>query len=232
MSNKTQVNKQFIHSFIVHFKWGWFYHCIVCLGVHLNAKFSFSWLQISCPRPFQQISHLVDAGYFQTSDITHELHTIIENEFPAFQHLKMYGSQLLSIMFGGTSSSLRQLCVRRIFQTCFLNPTHHRRAILGLENSFDELELDSDLFNSPQKRVEFWSSVITKDVLERLVDILSLPTDSLPYFESELLYQQLTSTYHAFRYVSVEYENCSEWYSESEEFSSGEEGESDIEYWW
>ena len=143
----------------------------------------------------------------------------------------MYGSQLLALMFGGTSSSLRQLCVRSIFQTCFLNPTPQRRAILDLENSFDELELDLDFFTVPQKRVEFWSTVITKDVLEKLVDMLSLPTDSLPYFETELLYQQLTSTYHAFRYVSDEYENCSEWYSESEEFSSGEEGESDIEYW-
>ena len=63
----------------------------------------------------RKIAHLIDAGYFSTADITHELCGFIEEDLTSFEHLKIFGNRLVNLMFGKTSASLRQLCVKKYF---------------------------------------------------------------------------------------------------------------------
>ena len=95
----------------------------------------------------------------------------------------------------------------------------------------NEIGLDFHLDFGSGEKVTYWCDVITTDVLEGLITKLSLPADSLVYFETELLAQQLYSRLHLFRYPEDEYENVLEWFSESDDLTSGDEGDSDIEYW-
>ena len=185
----------------------------------------------SLPSSTGKIAHLVDAGYFSTADITRELHSYIDEEFQSFEHLKMFGNQLVNLMFGRTTASLRQLCVRNIFQSCFVKVSDSKLTQLEMEDKLRQQEIDpiSDL--SLSDRVTYWRDVITTDSLDKLITKLSLPTDSLVYFETELFTHQLSSTFCLFRYPDDEYEHVLEWFSESDELTSNEEGESDIEYW-
>ena len=181
----------------------------------------------------QKIAHLVDAGYFSTADIVHELHGFIEEDFPSFEHLKIFGNKLINLMFGKTSASLRQLCVRKIFQNCLSKPSPGNQAFLGIEDKIrqKEIGLDFNLDLGFSEKATYWCDVINTDVLEGLITRLSLPADSLVYFEAELLAQRLCSRLCLFRYPDDEYENVLEWFSESDELTSGDEGDSDIEYW-
>lgn len=181
----------------------------------------------------QKIAHLVDAGYFTIADIMHELHGFIEEDFPSFEHLKIFGNRLVNLMFGKTTASLRQLCVRKIVQNSLAKPSAVNQAFLGIEDKMKQKEigLDYNLDLGFGEKVTYWCDVITTDVLEGLISKLSLPADSLVYFEAELLAQQLCSRLCFFRYPDDEYENVLEWFSESDELTSGDEGDSDIEYW-
>ena len=180
-----------------------------------------------------KVAHLVDAGYFNTAYITHELHEYTDEDFQSFEHLKIFGNTLINLMFGKTTASLRQLCVRNIFQSCFVKPSSAKQSLLGIEDKLrqEDIDLDSDLDLNLNDKVTYWSNIITTEVLEGLISRLSLPADSLLYFEVELFTQQLCSKLCMFRYPEEEYQNILEWFSESDELSSGDEGESDIEYW-
>ena len=181
----------------------------------------------------RKIGHLVDAGYFNTADITHEMHGFIEEDFPSFEHLKLFGNRLVNLMFGKTSANLRQLCVRNIFQNSLAKPSAVKQVFLGIEDKIKQKEigLDFHLDLGFGDKVTYLCEVITTDVLESLITKLSIPADSLVYFEVELLAQQLCSKLCLFRYPEDEYENVLEWFSESDELTSGDEGDSDIEYW-
>ena len=56
------------------------------------------------------------AGFFSRAEIASELHAYIDAYFPDFQHLKLFGCELLSLLFGQLSASLRQLCARAVFR--------------------------------------------------------------------------------------------------------------------
>ena len=205
---------------------------------YLSPLFAFlcspqAFVKKSTPSNTGKIAHLVDAGYFDTADITHELHGYIDEDFQSFDHLKIFGNNLVNLMFGKISSSLRQLCVRNIFQNCLVKPAAAKLSLLGIEENVgqEDIDLNSDLDLGLNDKVTYWSNVITTEVLKRLISVLSLPADTLVYFEVELFTRQLCTKLCLFRYPDEEFQNVLEWFSESDELSSGEEGESDIEYW-
>lgn len=167
------------------------------------------------------IAHLVDCGFFSTADITHEIHCFLAEDFQDFDHLKRFGNKLVNLMFGGTSASLRQLCVRNIFHQCLARRSGGTLGILGV----------TDNHGASCDAVTYWSHLIDSACLERLIAGLSLPADSLIYFEVELFVKQLCSKLCSFRYPVKPDDDFCDVFSETDELSSSEEGESDIEYW-
>lgn len=146
-------------------------------------------------------------------------------------HLKHFGTQLVHLLFGGTSSSLRQLSVRAIFQYSFIqslrpNPLLFLPKIVSPGFSLDEMELGEDYMS-------YLTHLLDSGILESLVDSLHLPKDSLVYFEMELLRQRLMSKFrlfHWFKYYDEEVDGVFGESGDSEEPPSDED-DSDLEYW-
>ncbi len=161
------------------------------------------------------IAHLVDAGHFSTLDITHELlaHAEdstddghLENSFVAL------GTGLVNLMFGGATAGLRQLCVRTVFEHCFVRP-------------------DSGPWSS-ERPIPQWLENLQPSISETLItEQLHLPQTATLYFELELFKRRLCCKLRAHRFPDVaSLAEAREMFSESDELSSSGD-ESDGEFW-
>nr|XP_006813298.1 PREDICTED: uncharacterized protein LOC100377111 [Saccoglossus kowalevskii] len=166
---------------------------------------------------YQFIAHLVDRGYFSTAKTYNELLDYIA-EFPGCSHLGKIGPRLIHLLFGGTTTSLLQLCTRKLFQTCYMRSTDTLNSKL-FPNS-DELNLEcydhyGDYYES------YLLGILNRSQFEFLIDILHLPKNAILNFEIELLRQRLLSKF--FQH---------DWFDERSIGShSDSENESDGEYW-
>ena len=91
-----------------------------------------------------------DSGYFDKKHITAELYTDIEENMKNINslHIKQLGLQVLHLLFGHTTCTLRQLCSRRIFQ-CWMKKFSQR--VFSLPDS-DDSSLSSGNKNSSPLR--------------------------------------------------------------------------------
>ena len=161
-----------------------------------------------------------------------ELHEYLEEDFPEFVHLKVFGTRLHSLMFGGVSSSLRQQCARTIFRNCFLKVKSPHPLLVfpkTLDPAFNLTSMDR-----PDEYMTYLSHIIDISALENLICLLGLPRDSLVYFEIELLRQRMLTKFRQFYWFKYYDEEIDELYgmgSDSDEVISDED-DSDLEYWW
>ena len=178
------------------------------------------------------LSILICTGYFNRKEIIEEINEYLENEFSEFVHLKSVSHKLVNMMFGRTTSSLRQLATRSIFHHCFLRGGCCLTKLMPsdtLKQRFSNADLTQmDVYD------EYINFVLNRTVLRALVVRLNLPQDSLLNFEVELLLHQIASKFSSFKIMQPE-----SFYSDSDdsavsddsESSSLEEGDSDLEYW-
>ncbi|XP_070569096.1 uncharacterized protein [Ptychodera flava] len=163
------------------------------------------------------IAHLVDRGYFSTAKIFNELLDYMQ-ELPGCSHLCKIGPRLIHLMFGGTTTSLLQLCTRRIFQMCYMRSTDSLNChLFPLEEYICQESYDH--YGDYYER--YLVAFLKRDAFEYLVDLLHLPKDAVLNFEIELLRQRLLSKFYQI-----------DWFDERSIGSlSDSEGESDGEYW-
>ena len=105
-----------------------------------------------------------------------ELHSYIDWDFPIFQSLKHFGVDLLHLLFGGTSASLRQLSTRAVF-THYVKENHRNAG-----------------FSEPQDT----------HIANRLVQRHNLPQSSCLHFEIELLRLALFRKFAQFHRMKYE----------------------------
>lgn len=159
----------------------------------------------------------------------------LENDFPEFSHLRSICDKLVNYMFGRTSSTLKQTAARTIFKQCFLDKTCSLSQIMPadtLKQRFSDADLGNiDVYD------EYINFVLNKTVLRALVDKLNLPHDSILNFEIELLLHQMASRFSTYKVLPPENmfngESDSSFNSTDSDNSSfsGDEGDSDLEYW-
>ena len=155
----------------------------------------------------------------------------INSDFPEFSHLKSFGKHLVSMMFGGTSATLRQKCARTLFQNTFITKNKPDPSLFPADQIGPYFTLEAH--DHPDDYMFYLSHVLNSQVLERLVDKLALPRDSLAHLEVELLRQRMYSKFRQFKwfkYYDEEIDGVYSYNSNSDDESS-EGDESDLEYW-
>ena len=170
------------------------------------------------------------SGYFDKPEIYRELVGYIDNYFPEFDHLKTFQGQLVNLLFGGTSSSLRQLCARKLFTEIFIKHGRANQSLFDHSSVHATFRLE-DFSHPTDFNNIYLKHILTNSVLERLVAVLHLPRDSLVYLQVELFRLRLFSKFRQFRwfrYHDADDSDCS--FDNSDEDQSSE-NDSDLEYW-
>lgn len=166
--------------------------------------------------------------FFNTKEIEDELMSIIEENFPEFLHFRPMRSQLIPLMAGGTTATLKQLAARTIFKkTLIQNPAvcmAKLHSSFTLQEEFTESDLTHDL-DAYEKYILCALSSVT---LKRLTKRLSLPKNALVSFEIELFLRRLSIFVGACKPVQP-YGDDSD--SFDSDMDSSFEGDSDLEYW-
>lgn len=202
----------------------------------ISAQKALCWLNsyrhlIAVPRKFY---HLVDSGFFTTADVVSELQELLREDFSEFVHLNPIAKQLLHMLFGQTTASLKQLTTRVIFEEYFRNNIRRIAKLLSDETRliYENMSdiCDHDIYE------EFVTTVLNKELLGRFIRHFSLPYDSLLNFETELLLQRMVVLFSSFQVgtTSLLFERQIPYNSSSDDsdlFANEEEGDSDLEYW-
>lgn len=184
----------------------------------------------------QPFTHLVDAGYFSSTEIADELVDLIDTYCPELSPLRQHRDCLVRRLFGGTTCTLRQLAARTVFRQCLVDSTAALQRILPVttfQHRFQPLDLR-------QREVyeEYMGLVVNHTVLKALVALLALPADTLLCLQLELLHQQLGLRLSAlsvdrpeldFNILSEDHTQAAS--SEDNSEASEEGGDSDLEYW-
>ncbi|XP_077977040.1 uncharacterized protein LOC144432649 [Glandiceps talaboti] len=203
---------------------GWINDISADQGRHVSPLFvSLMSSRVVCsPTPmksdnYQFIAHLVDRGYFSTAKIYNELLDYMQ-ELPNCSHLCKVGPRLIHLLFGGTTSTLLQLCSRKIFQLCYMR----RMDLLNCKLFPQDESICQESYEHYAEYYErYLLSFLKRDLFEQMVDMLHLPKDAVMSFEIELLRQRLLSKFYQI-----------DWFDEKSVGShSDSEGESDGEYW-
>ena len=158
---------------------------------------------------------------------------MLETEFHEFSHLVTSGSQLVRLMFGQTSASLRQLATRTIFHQCFIKQKTCVSDLLASEVLKRSLTEESN----PHTYEEYIHLILNRTVLQMLIAKLGLPRDFLFNFEVELLLHRIANKMADLKPMPPENifhdsDGSLSDYSDSESAQFSEEGgDSDLEYW-
>ena len=120
--------------------------------------------------------------------------------------------------------------MRTVFQRCFLLCSSPSRKLFLPENFGHNIHLDS--LTSPNDYLLYLTDGVTVTVLERLIKYLQLPKEMLMLFEVELFRELLInklSQFHWFKFWKTTPGMHFE--SDSDEDTTSDEDESDLEYW-
>ncbi|XP_064595869.1 uncharacterized protein LOC135462572 [Liolophura sinensis] len=209
----------------------WTFSPLLVSFLSVPVQRSLQWLahmgemRAEAPRRF---AHLVDAEFFNTKEIEDELMAIISESFPEFLHFHPMRSQLIPLMAGSTTATLKQLAARTIFkQTLIENPEVCMAKLhsnLTLQEEFTGNGLSHDL-DAYEKYIFCALSSVT---LKRLTERLSLPKNALINFEIELFLRRLSIFVGACKPVQPYSEDSDSFDSD---LDSSLEGDSDLEYW-
>ena len=165
----------------------------------------------------------LNLGYFTQNQILEELEgymtkgTLISSTISLQQtdlnqsQLTSLGPKLVHLMFGGTTASLRQLCIREIFKSCFFRDSSNQRS-----------PVDLPMF-----------SIETADEhrLLDLVSLLNIPKDLLINLHVELFRQRLCISLQHCAAVLRDNAIYGTINSDSDADSDLDENDSDLEYW-
>ncbi|XP_013399804.1 uncharacterized protein LOC106165962 [Lingula anatina] len=178
------------------------------------------------PKNLQFLAHLVDSGFFSKKEIADELAEYLDEQTD-LSHLKRLGIELISRLFGGLSATLYQQCSRVIFQKTVFD----KDQFSSESNQYQSQNLHEDVFTD--NYIEYLTSQINSQVLESLVVREKLPKDVILSLEIELFRQRLCARVGTYKWFEYYDEELDGWlgYSDSEEESASDEGDSDLEYW-
>ncbi|KAL4232720.1 hypothetical protein ACF0H5_007408 [Mactra antiquata] len=206
---------------------------VTFLSIPVQRSINWQNMYTSVATAPRQYSHLVDAGYFSRKEITDELRGMLHGEFSEFSHLSNISDNLVNLMFGQASATLKQLAARSIFHQCFIK---HRRCISKLL-PVDVIKETVENTRELHPYEDYISFILNTTVLQTLVKHLGLPRDFLVNFEVELLLHRLAHKMSSMKAMPPENIFCDSDgslsdLSESESTGYSEEGgDSDLEYW-
>ena len=158
-------------------------------------------------------------GFFTQNQILEELETYLKNGalMPSAtisqnqSQVTCLGPRLIHLMFGGTTASLRQLCIREIFKSCFF-----RDAVKPW---------------TPVDLPMFSIETAGEHTLTELISLLNIPKDLLVNFQVEMFRHQLCSHLQSCAATLRDYAIYGNINSDSDVDSDLDENDSDLEYW-